>query len=115
MYLGLWMALLFAGCVQPAFDKTVVIYLQVKGIKDIETVGVRGEGKPLSWNEDLLMEPVVKDSLYTITATGRTAYTFTEIKFTVNGVFELEGKPNRRLEFAKGDTTYYRATFNKLP
>lgn len=111
---GLFVASLLLGCVQPAFDRTVVIYLQVNGM-DIETVGVRGEGKPLSWNEDLLMEPVVKDSLYTITATGRTAYTFTEIKFTVNGVFELEGKPNRRLEFAKGDTTYYRATFNKLP
>ncbi len=111
-----WLAVIsLVACVQPAFHKTVVIYLQVNGMKGIKTVGVRGEGNPLSWNEDLLMIPIVKDSLYTITGTARTAYSFTEIKFTVNGAFELEGKPNRRLEFAPGDTTWYRAVFNELP
>ena len=108
-------ALTLKGCVQPSFEKTVVFTLQVKGIRDIETVGVRGQGEPLSWREDLLMKPVVKDSLYTITANGKTGYTFTEIKFTVNGQFELEGKPNRRLEFAPGDTTYYHAIYNEIP
>lgn len=109
------MLLGMSACVQPAYNKTVVLTLKVNGIQDIQTVGVRGEGSPLSWNKDLLLEPVVPDSLYTVTVTGRTAYTFTEIKFTVNGQFELEGKPNRRLEFAPGDTTFYQATFNVQP
>jgi putative oxidoreductase len=113
--LALWAVLALFACVQPAYEKTVVITLKVNGIKDIKTVGVRGEGGPLSWNKDIYLQPVVKGSLYTLTATARTGYTFTEIKFTVNGEFELDGKPNRRLEFAKGDTTYYGATFNVLP
>jgi hypothetical protein len=110
--LALWVALTLFACVQPAYEKTVVITLKVNGIKDIQTVGVRGEGAPLSWDEDIYLQPVVKDSLYTLTATARTGYTFTEIKFTVNGQFELEGKPNRRQEFAEGDTTFYNATYN---
>ena len=111
--LFLLLLITLTGCVQPSYKKTVVVLLTVKGIKDIQTVGVRGEGNPLSWNEDLLLTPIVKDSLYTITKTTQTAFSFTEIKFTVNGKFELEGKPNRRLEFATGDTTYYHATFNE--
>jgi hypothetical protein len=57
------------------------------------------------------MTELVKDSLYTVTIAGQTPYDFTEIKFTVNGQFELENKDNRRLVFT-GDTTYYRAKFN---
>jgi hypothetical protein len=74
-------------------------------------VGVRGEGNPLSWREDFAMTPLSADSLYTVTITGQTPYDFTEIKFTVNGQFELEGKENRRLVFT-GDTTFYKAKFN---
>lgn len=100
------------GCVQKAYKKTVVITLTVSGMKDINTVGIRGNGKPLNWDQDVALQPVIKDSLYTATITTITGYRFAEIKFTVNGEFELQNQPNRRLELNDKDTTYYNAVFN---
>lgn len=109
----IWLLLVTTvGCVQKAYKKTVVVTLTVQNMRDIKTVGLRGEGKPLSWDNDLEMKTLVKDSLYTATVTAVTGYKFAEIKFTVNGEFELQEKPNRRVVFAKGDTTFYEAVFN---
>jgi hypothetical protein len=108
--------LLFASsCVQKTYKKTVVARLTVSQMANIKTVGVRGNGKPLSWNEDFAMKELVKDSLYEATLTAVTGYKFAEVKFTVNGEYELKEKPNRRIVFAAGDTTFYNATFNQLP
>ena len=104
--------LALAGCVQKSYTKTVVFTLQVSNTKDIKTVGIRGQGKPLSWDNDVEMKPVVKDALYTATITAVTGYKFAEIKFTVNGDFELKEQPNRRVVFSDKDTTYYNAVFN---
>ena len=101
-----------AGCVQKSYTKTVVVTLKVSNIKDIKNAGIRGQGKPLSWDNDYEMKTVVKDSLYTATITAVTGYKFAEIKFTVNGDFELKGQPNRRVIFSNKDTTYYNAVFN---
>lgn len=101
-----------AGCVQKSYKRTVVVTLSVPNIKDIKTAGIRGEGKPLSWNTDYEMKPVVKDSLYKATITAVTGYKFAEIKFTVNGVFELKDQPNRRIIFSDKDTTYFNAVFD---
>jgi putative oxidoreductase len=101
-----------AACVQKSYTKTVVVTLKVSNIKDIKKVGIRGEGKPLSWDNDVEMKTVVKDSLYTASITAVTGYKFVEIKFTVNGDFELKDQPNRRVIFSDKDTTYYTAVFN---
>lgn len=101
-----------AGCVQKSYTKTVVVTLSVPNTKDIKSAGIRGEGKPLSWDNDVEMKPVVKDSLYTATITAVTGYKFAEIKFTVNGAFELKDQPNRRVLFSNRDTTYYNAVFD---
>jgi putative oxidoreductase len=106
----LWSA---SSCVQKSYKKTVIITLVVNHAKDIKTVGIRGNGKPLSWDKDFPLKPLVKDSLYTLTTTVLTGYKFAEIKFTVNGEFELKERPNRRLVFSNNDTTYYNAVFNK--
>jgi len=79
-----------ASCVQKSYTKTVVFMLQVSNIKDIKNVGIRDQGKPLSWDSDFEMKPVIKDSLYTATITAVTSYKFAEIRFTVNGDFELK-------------------------
>lgn len=100
------------GCVQKTYKKTVVFTLTVQNVKDIKSVGIRGNGKPLSWDNDFEMKPVIQDSIYTATATTVTGYKFAEIKFTVNGEFELKEQPNRRLVFSEGDTTFYNAVFN---
>ncbi|ASU35473.1 hypothetical protein [Mucilaginibacter xinganensis] len=104
-----WLA---SSCVQKSYQKTIVIKLKVHHIKDIKTVGIRGNGNPLSWDKDLLLKPLVKDSLYTLTTTVLTGYKFAEIKFTVNGEFEFKERPNRRLVFSDKDTTYYNAVFD---
>ncbi|GAC1388843.1 MAG: hypothetical protein NVSMB45_18690 [Ginsengibacter sp.] len=102
------------SCVQKSYTKIVMITLKVTGKKDIKTVGIRGEGKPLSWDKDFEMIPVVKDSLYRATITTLTGYKFTDIKFTVDGVLELKSKPSRKLFFNNKDTTFYNAMFDSV-
>jgi len=106
-------AILFTGCVQKTYKKTVVFELNTAGMGDVKTAGIRGKDKPLSWDYDLEMTATKKDSLYTATFTGVTGYRFTQVKFVVNGEFELQNESNRRVVFAEGDTTFYKATFNK--
>ncbi len=66
MYLSL------ISCVQESKKQKVTIFLDVSGLKDVKTVGIRGNDKPLSWNEDMEMEVVKKDSLYKKTFDGNT-------------------------------------------
>jgi putative oxidoreductase len=102
------------SCVQPSGRKTIKVLLHTQGIKNINTIGIRGNEKPLSWDNDLQLTPITKDSLYTATFFLVTGYTFTEAKFTVNGEYELQNKDNRRIVFADKDTTIYEATFNAI-
>ncbi|MBX9735136.1 MAG: hypothetical protein K2X37_13860 [Chitinophagaceae bacterium] len=111
--LAITLFIAFNACVQKTYKRIVVVELIVKGKKDIQTVGIRGNGKPLSWDTDLPLAPVVKDSLYRTTITAVTGYKFAECKFTVNGEFELNNKPDRRVEFNEGDTTFFKAVFNE--
>ena len=102
----------FNSCVQKTYKRTVVFTVDVSKIKNINSVGIRGE-KPLNWNYDTQMNALKKDSLYTITQTFETGYRFVEVKFTVNGNYELENLPNRRVYFNKKGKTVYKAIFNK--
>lgn len=110
----LFLALLLSSCVQKSYEQTVVVLLDVSALKDVKFVGVRGNDKPFSWDNDAEMQMIKKDSLYKTTVTIKTGYLFTEIKFTVNGDFELKEKENRRIYFDKSITTTYKATFYKL-
>lgn len=104
-----------ASCVQKSSNKTIIVKLNVEGIKDIKTVGIRGDNKPLSWDNDTELKPIVKDSLYTTTFSLVTGYKFTEVKFTINNQFELVDKENRKIFFSESDTTIYEAKFNVNP
>jgi|APLak6261688831_1056184.scaffolds.fasta_scaffold06426_3 hypothetical protein len=102
------------SCVQPSYNRTVVVTLDVSASKDIQSVGLRGEGKPLSWETDYPMTEVVKDSVYRAIISTKTGYLFAEYKCTVNGNFELQEQSNRRVIFdTKKDTTYVDLVFNK--
>ena len=105
-------ALLLPGCVQKASDKTVVFLLDVNGHPNVQQVGLRGRDKPLSWDYDLQLTPIKKDSLYRVVVTTHTGYKATEVKFTLNGDFEMKDKDNHRIELDPGDTTVYRARFD---
>ena len=100
------------ACVQPAFDRTVVYELRIAGMPDVRSVAVRGDDAPLSWTKDLLLKRATDDSVYRATVTYRTGRLKTDVKFVVNGVFELQEQPNRRVAFT-GDTTRYRALFDR--
>ena len=105
------LGLITTSCVQKSFKKTVVFTVDVSKIKNIKNVGIRGE-KPLDWNYDTEMEIVKKDSIYSITKTFETGYKFVEVKFTINGDFELKDMPNRKVVFATNGTTTYNAVYN---
>jgi len=109
----LLLILFISGCVQKTYKKTVVFELDVSQVKNIQTVGIRGDDKPLNWDESTPMTAIIKDTTYTVTATFVTGYKFTEVKFTVNDEFELKEKGNRRINFSEKDTTYYKAFFDK--
>lgn len=112
LLLGLALAALLPACVQKATDKTVVYLLDVSGHPNPGLVGLRGRDKPLNWNSDQPLALVKKDSLYRAVVTIHTGYKATEVKFTLNGEFELKNQDNRRVEFGPSDTTVYRARFD---
>ena len=102
----------FTSCVQKSSKKTIIIKLNVEGIKNVQAVGIRGNENPLSWDYDMELKPIIKDTLYTATFSLVTGYKFTEVKFTVNGQFELNEKDNRKILFSNKDTTFYEAKFD---
>ena len=108
----MFLILSISSCVQKSSKKIIIVKVDVTGIKDIKTVGIRGNQKPLSWKKDMEMNPIVKDTLYTTSFSLITGYKFTEIKFTVNGKTELNEKENRKIIFNNGDTTFYEAKFD---
>ena len=99
-------------CVQKSSKKTIIVKLNVEGIKNIQAVGIRGNEKPLSWDYDMELKPMIRDTLYVATFSLVTGYKFTEAKFTVNGQFELNEKNNRKIMFSDKDTTVYEAKFD---
>lgn len=108
-----FLIIMIGSCVQKSYKRTVKLTLDVSALDTIKTVGVRGKEGPLSWNSDFPMSELYKDSLYYTVVSAETGYLFTEIKFTVNGQFEMNDKPNRKVIFKTGDTTFYQAIFNK--
>ncbi len=60
------------------------------------------------------MEVVKKDSLYKKTFEINTGRLCTELKFTINGNFELQDKENRKVYFDKNGETVFKAKFNSL-
>ncbi|TDE03974.1 hypothetical protein [Flavobacterium sandaracinum] len=107
------LTLFLTSCVQKTFKKTVVFQLDASDIKGIKNVSINGKDQPLSWKNSTDMKVIKKDSLYELTTTFETGYTFTEVKFMVNDSLEFNNQDNRRVNFAATDTTFYEATFNK--
>lgn len=109
------------GCVQKAYDRTVLFVVDVSSVPNVTTVGVRGENRPLSWREDTPMTAVPDSAgLYAVAVTTHTGGLATEVKFVVNGEFEFsnsQDESNRVVTLPKtttgGDTIRFRAVFNR--
>lgn len=109
----LLLVVMACSCVQPSQQRQVVLYLHLNDSVQVETVGVRGTGEPLSWQHDLVMTELIPNALYKTSFQVVTGYRFGEIKFTRNGEFELKGQPNRRVYFDDADSTVYHAIYNE--
>ena len=95
------------SCVQKTTFRTVVFTLDVSGIQNIKTIGIRGGDHPLTWERDYPMKEIVKDSLYQVTISGHAGRLYTEMKFSVNGKLEEQHSENRQIFFHGKDTTFY--------
>lgn len=103
-----------SSCVQKTQFRTVVFTLDVSGIPNIKTVGIRGWDSPLSWDKDYPMMEIVKDSLYQVTISGRTGRLYIEMKFSINGELEEKISSNRQIYFSDKETTYYEAKYDVM-
>ncbi len=112
--LSLATILLLTSCVQKNKKHSITLLLDASGMKDIKSVGIRGNDKPFSWDYDTEMEVVKKDSLYKKTYTFETGRICTELKFTINGEFEFQDQENRKVYFNQNGKTIYKAKFNKI-
>jgi putative oxidoreductase len=106
-------ACFLTSCVQPSYEQTINITLDVSKMKDIKTVGLRSGSAPFSWDEDFPLKEVIKDSLYSANIKVTTGYKFVECKFTVNGEFEFQNEDNRRVYFDESKVTNLKLEFNK--
>ena len=113
VFLTLLLFITLTSCVQKTYKKTVVLRLNTSNIGVIKKVEIKGKDKPFSWDYATKMKIIKKDSLYELTTTFETGYTYTEIKFMVNDSLEFENQENRRVDFSQVDTTFYNETFNK--
>jgi putative oxidoreductase len=105
----------FSSCVQKTYDRKVRFLLDVSQMAPIKSCGLRGSNSPLSWDQDLEMKPIIKDSLYSVDVTFNTGYLGCEVKFVVNGQFEFQNQEYRRIPFdVNKDTTNYNAVFDKI-
>ncbi len=102
------------SCVQKTHKRIVTVFVDVSKVKNIQTVGIRGADKPMSWNEDLVMEVVKKDSLYKKTFVINAGRMCTELKFTVNGNFEPSLQDNRKVFYNQSGTTVLKAVFDEM-
>ena len=107
------MASFLTSCVQKTYERKVRFILDVSNEENVKSVGIRGSNNPLSWQSDLEMKPLIEDSIYVADVTFVTGYLGVEMKFVVNGQFELQNEENRRIPFdLKSDTTVFKAVFN---
>lgn len=100
-----------ASCVQKTEKQTVVFEVAVPSTGGkVANVALRGTDSPLNWQEDKVMEYDSLKGVYRGTVTYNTGYKFTEYKYVVNGIFEMQDKPNRRVNFNDKNYTVLRDT-----
>ena len=107
--------LVLAGaCVQPTYPHKIMVELDMREVEQFQTVGVRGNLPPLSWNEDIALQDSDGDSIYTGSFVMDIPYHHFECKFVVDGkMYELTNQPNRRIEVEGKEEIRYQAVFDQ--
>ncbi|MEZ4803555.1 MAG: hypothetical protein R2797_12355 [Gelidibacter sp.] len=104
------------SCVQKTHLKTITFSVDMNQVDAVSKVGIRGDLKPLSWDETIFMTDDDQNGIYELTLDFHSAGPGLEFKF-VNGnhQFELQDKDNRAIPFTyQPETINYTATFNNL-
>ena len=102
------------SCVQEEHEKSVTLSVDMNGIENFDSIGIRGDFLPNRWRETVPMTDDNNDGIYEITFTEKTAVYGIEFKFVKNNnEFELQDQGNRELVFEyKPETIEYYAVFN---
>ncbi len=105
---------LFASCVQKEHMKTVTFSVDMNGIENIESVGIKGGFTDQPWRQTIPLLDEDGDGIYEITFNRETAAYGIEFKFVKNdNQIELEGQENRELVFEyKPETIQYQTKYN---
>ncbi|MEM6802931.1 MAG: hypothetical protein AAF696_16090 [Bacteroidota bacterium] len=113
----LWMlgiTLISSACVQKTIPHTVSIEVDMRQLEGVESVGIRGQYPPLSWNEDFPLSDPDADSIYSGSFIMDIPYDDFQFKFVMNGSeFELAGQDNRVLTFEGKTEVSFQAVFDQ--
>ena len=103
-----------SSCVQETHIKTISFEVDAGSIGNIESLSIRGNMSPLSWDRDFPLTYDKIDSVYTATIEVNTAQNQMRFKFVKNSSeFELEGKDNRTIPFEyKPENILYKSIFD---
>ena len=106
---------LLVGCVQDTHKKTLTISVDMSQQHNFQSVGIRGNLKPLSWEENTPLTDPDGDGIYEVALEMHTASDYLQFKFVKNqDEFELDGKDNRLIKFEyKPQTLSYSAVFDQ--
>ncbi len=114
--IGILVFLLIAmqSCVQEEFEKEITFLVDTNGVKNVKSIGIRGDFLPKRWNESLSLSDDNNDGVYELTLTERTAVYGIEFKFVKNGLdYELKEQENREIIFRyQPEKIIYKTTFN---
>ena len=103
------------SCVQDTHLKKLTIRVDMNQEEQVQTVALRGNLKPLSWQQNTAMTDSDGDGVYEVQIQLTTASDYLQFKFVKNeDEFELDGQDNRSLKFEyKPETLIYEGIFNQ--
>ncbi|WP_075343545.1 CBM20 domain-containing protein [Tenacibaculum agarivorans] len=111
----LCIAIILGSCVQKQHLKTVTLKVDVRGIEDVQTIGVKGNFTSPSWKVEMPLTDEDGDGIFEAELSQETAVHAIEFKFVKNNsIYELQGEPNRVLKFEyEPETIFYVTKFNQ--
>lgn len=114
MFMIAGIALITSACVQKTIPHKVQVEVDMRQMEGVESVGIRGDYPPLSWNKDFALTDPDADSIYSGNFIMDIPYDDFQFKFVMNGsVFELQGQDNRVLNFEGKTDAKLRAVFDQ--
>ena len=90
----------------------MTVFLNVTERKGIKSVGIYGNDKPFSWENEIKNESCKIDLLHKKTFERNTKRICTESKYTVKNKCDLTHNENQKKYFSDPKTKVYKVTFD---